>query len=529
MFNVDFWKDASGCFSWDAPFKRVCDKPREGSCRWFPGGRLHYSFNILDRNIQRGFGGKEILIVYRRDGSVRRYTYAALLERVKKLSFFLQAGGIDKDSKVLILLANEDKELSILLSLALQRLGTMFGFLYTRLPQHLIQYYLRTTQADVLICDPQVNPGFGSRDIRLLEKKAIIQGMDGEAWEGGASCDAADPRFWVFTSGTTSKPKIIETGHAGFLLSLIVFEKAFLAAAVEPLSLLVSLHCAFGPTVGLYHSVLFLGIRVVVCEEQEYLSTGKLADVITREKIDGIAMAPAFLDAMVHGSQRPLKLIFTGDKISEEQWRRCCRLFPASMAVNVYGQAETMGCLCSSPVPADPAHFRAVNALQAFPGVRYVLRNRDSEGRGQLWIHNSLLSLCRGYRGNRKDFLGRFNKNFSYFNTNDIAREEGGRVEIIGRNDNLIKIRSRYLEPALIEKEAKSVGGIHNAKVICRNGKIYLFAAGNAETKAALVERIRTRVGSYAVPARIFFFDSLPVGETGKVMEAKLCEYLNAT
>ncbi len=523
---LGFWKGQACSFVWDRRFDPVCERTASGSRRWFPGGRLNYSFNVLDRKVREGLGAREILTVYPAAGAVRRYTYSSLLESVQKLSFFLRAKGIGKNSKVLLLLPNDDKESAILLALALQRVGALFGFVYAGLPRRLIRSYLQRTGADTLIYTDQLRREPAPRGVRPVTAACLMRGMrDAPASGSGVSVDPSRAGFWVFTSGTTAAPKIVETGHLGYFLSLIVFQKDLLGLTAGS-SLLMGLHYAFGPSIGLMYAALFLGIRLVQCEIPGYLETGTLARIITTEDVDALTLAPAFLSRMKHSVKRPLAIGFTGDKISARQWVSCCRLFPEAKVVNAYGLTETMACLCSAPVPARPERFGRINALEAFPGIRYCIRGKDNGGRGRLWIRTPFPSLCRGYRGNRRDFIRRFNRDFSCFDTQDMAGEKAGCVEILGRSDNLVKVNCRYLEPGLIEREAGGVRGVRAAKVICRGGRIYLFVAGPRRAQKTLAARIRARIGSYAVPERVFFLSALPVGETGKISEKELCGYL---
>ena len=60
------------------------------------------SYNCLDRNVERGLGGKTALIFEADDGAVTKVSYAELLAKVCQFANALKARGVNKGDRVVI-------------------------------------------------------------------------------------------------------------------------------------------------------------------------------------------------------------------------------------------------------------------------------------------------------------------------------------------------------------------------------------------------------------------------------------------
>lgn len=450
-----FWKKIADYFIWDKPYKKLHKRNKKGPGRWFFGGKINYSVNILEEKIKKGLGDKEILAIYKKNGKKKTYTYEQLLGRIKKISFFLHKKGIKKNKKILILLYKEDKELSILLSLALQRLGAHFGFLYAGFPEKTIHYYLKKTKTEFLIYDESILDNAGNFfKLEIIEKKELIKNKPPKYFSKKISFDPDKPRFFVFTSRTTALPKAIFTGGLGFFFSIVLVEKLLMGLNKKS-SFFITLHFAFGPTIALYYAALFLESKIVVCEKKNFLASSQFRKIIKAEKVNALAITPVFLDKVKHKINKPLKIASTGQAIDKTRWKICKKYFPNSKMINIYGLAETMACFSTLAVDIKKSSLDKVNSLLLFPGIDYKIAGKDKKGCGRLMIKNFLPSLCRSYFGNRRKFLARFKKGNDLFDTKDLATEKNKYIKIRGRSDFLLKIKGRFLDSLLVEREVK--------------------------------------------------------------------------
>src|SRR6266516_1810054 len=98
-----FWRAVSDDLEleWYEPFERVTDLSRGAPwARWFPGGRINYVHNCLDKHVRAGRGDKPALIWEGEDGEVRRLSYAELLTETNRLANALRSLGIGVGDRV---------------------------------------------------------------------------------------------------------------------------------------------------------------------------------------------------------------------------------------------------------------------------------------------------------------------------------------------------------------------------------------------------------------------------------------------
>ena len=83
-----YWRDVAARLDWiKAPteIKDVSFDKDDFRIRWYHDGTLNVSYNCLDRNVERGLGGKTAIIFEADDGKVTKVSYAELLAAVQAL------------------------------------------------------------------------------------------------------------------------------------------------------------------------------------------------------------------------------------------------------------------------------------------------------------------------------------------------------------------------------------------------------------------------------------------------------------
>src|SRR5437762_3903300 len=88
--------------SWKKPFTKLLDDSNAPFFKWFEDGTLNVSYNCLDRNIEKGLGGKTAIIFEADDGTVTRVTYNELLAKTCQLANALKGLGVKKGDRVVV-------------------------------------------------------------------------------------------------------------------------------------------------------------------------------------------------------------------------------------------------------------------------------------------------------------------------------------------------------------------------------------------------------------------------------------------
>ena len=98
-----YWARLSREFvSWKTPFTKALDSSNAPFFKWFEDGTLNVSYNCLDRNVERGLGGKTAIIFEADDGAVTKVSYDELLAKVCRFANALKARGVKKGDRVVI-------------------------------------------------------------------------------------------------------------------------------------------------------------------------------------------------------------------------------------------------------------------------------------------------------------------------------------------------------------------------------------------------------------------------------------------
>ncbi|TMC17581.1 MAG: hypothetical protein E6J34_18425 [Chloroflexi bacterium] len=150
---------------------------------------------------------------------------------------------------------------------------------------------------------------------------------------------------------------------------------------------------------------------------------------------------------------------------------------------------------------------------------------------GEIYIGGE--GLARGYLKRPEQTAERFLPNLwgehgggRLYRTGDIARyDSAGRLRILGRRDQQVKLRGYRIELAEIEASLRTYPAIREAVVVLREeGKIgkhlvaYVVVQGQEEpTHDQLYTHLRRQLPEYMLPNNIVFLDTLPLTPNGKI------------
>ncbi|HEU5193928.1 MAG TPA: AMP-binding protein, partial [Methylomirabilota bacterium] len=110
---------------WSAAYTRVLDASRGIEWpTWFPGGRLNFTDNCVDRHVDAGRGSKPAIIWEGDDGQSRTLTYAELAAEVNRLANGLKALGVGEGDRVGIFLPMSPE--AAIATLAVVKIGAVY-------------------------------------------------------------------------------------------------------------------------------------------------------------------------------------------------------------------------------------------------------------------------------------------------------------------------------------------------------------------------------------------------------------------
>jgi amino acid adenylation domain-containing protein/non-ribosomal peptide synthase protein (TIGR01720 family) len=344
----------------------------------------------------------------------------------------------------------------------------------------------------------------------------------------------SDLAYVVYTSGSSGRPKGIETQH-GAVTNLLAGAAEEIPTRPGDRWLLLSSLGFDGSTQELFLP-LTRGAAVVVASDEARLDGAELSALIRRSAVTHAQGTPAGWQLLLAGGfDGPLKYaVNTAETLPPavaDQLRA-----RSGQLINGYGPTEIT-------VHATHAHLAegkdTTDIGRPIRGYRVYVLDASLEpvprgALGELYIAG--YGLARGYRGSpgltarafRPDPFGPPGSRM--YRTGDLVRfADDGSLRIRGRADHLVKIRSHSVEPAEIENQLLAHPEVARAAVIAvdtpagRRLAGYVVAANpGARTDAAgLTRRLRRHLTGtlpgYLVPSRILLIDQMPLTDNGKL------------
>jgi len=243
-----FWGAAAEKVHWYKKYERVLNSTNPPFYRWFEGGVVNSCYNALDYHVENGLKNR-IALIYDSPvtGTVKRYTYGELLDRVARCAGGLQHLGVCKGDRVVIYMPMIPE--AVIAMLACARIGVIHsvvfgGFAARELaariedakPRVVISASCGIEVSRIIPYQPLLDAAIDMcthkpRNCVVVQRAelpaAVRKGRD-ILWDSLLDADpvpcvpvlATDPLYLLYTSGTTGKPKGVLRDNGGHLVAL---------------------------------------------------------------------------------------------------------------------------------------------------------------------------------------------------------------------------------------------------------------------------------------------------------------------
>ncbi|MEV4013019.1 amino acid adenylation domain-containing protein [Nonomuraea angiospora] len=461
------------------------------------------------------------------EGEDARLTYAQLTAAADTLAGHLRRLGVGTGDLVGVAVPRGTRLVSALLGV--MRSGAAYVPIDPDHPKRRLAHILADAGARVLLTTREARAALPA----LPGEVAVVE-LDDLPAGGGVTPPSplpGDPAYVIYTSGSTGRPKGVMVSHgalANFMASM--GERPGLAeGAVFPAVTTVSFDIAalelFLP--------LIRGGRVVVIGRADARDPERLAAALARADARVMQATPATWRMLLDADWRPpsgFVALCGGEKLPVELAARLCasgvRLW------DLYGPTETT--IWSSVAALAEGEVREFAPVA--DTTLYVLDEGLAPvpigGKGELYIGGSGLAL--GYLSRSRLTAERFvpdpyggRPGERLYRTGDVARRHPeGRIEILGRSDDQIKIRGFRVEPGEIENVLAEHPLVRAAVVhaVGAGPRLigYLRVDGEEPTAAELRSHCADRLPPYMIPAQFVVMAAFPVTPNGKLDRAAL-------
>ncbi|MEO6701103.1 MAG: AMP-binding protein [Jatrophihabitantaceae bacterium] len=515
--------------------------------QWPRPERFNWALDYFDGVLARERADQPALRLIEDDGSEASYSFAELSERSSRLAGWLAQRGVGRGMRVLLVLGNQVELWESML--ACMKLGAVIIPATTLLSAADLADRLERGAVGAVICRSDLVAGFTAAGGDYLP---IAVGEPAPGWlnygdfaENDAlfvpetATAGTDPLLLYFTSGTTSKPKLVEHTHLSYPVGHLS-TMYWIGLRPGDVHLNVSSpgwakhawSCFFAPWNAGATVLLFNYVR---------FDAARLLDVLRDAGVTTFCAPPTVWRMLVQQDlpqwQLNLReLVGAGEPLNPEVIEQVQRAWGMTIR-DGFGQTET-----TAQVGNPPGELVKPGSMgRPLPGYTVVLadpvtgqaRDQQAGAEGELCLElsNRPVALMVGYRDDaeRNDAA----MAHGLYHTGDVASlDEDGYLTYVGRTDDVFKssdyrISPFELESVLIEHPAVAEAAVVPAPDPVRLSvpKAYVVLAAGYQPDAATAEQILAYCSQHLAPykrIRRLEFADLPKTISGKIRRVQL-------
>lgn len=344
-----------------------------------------------------------------------------------------------------------------------------------------------------------------------------------------------DPAFWLYSSGTTGRPKGIVHAHRDILPAGAGMRDVLGLGERDTVFGTSKLFFAYGLEHGLL-GPLALGATSVLSPDAPGID--EACQIVAQHRPAAFFSVPSYYRRLLSLDREALApfcevrhCIAAGERLPAQiltQWQAAT----GREILSLYGMSETFCAAMMTP----PGTSTAARTGRPLDGVETrLLNDRGAEAgigeHGVLWLRHP--SLCNGYanrpEASRQQFVD------GWYCTRDVfVRDSEGFFSHQGREDDFIKVAGQWVQPGELEDAVISSTSIAEAacvRISDRDGfeRLALYVAAGADPEAAVraaTQACERNLAQYKRPRWIRAIAELPRTATGKVQRYKLREIL---
>ena len=508
-------------------------------------GTFNWATDWFD-DIARG-NDRTALWIVEEDGSERKITFAEMADRSDRVATWLAQLGVGKGDRVILMLGNQVELWESMLAVA--KLGAVIMPTTGALGPADLADRITRGGARYVIANAADTAKFDAPELERVagDYTRIVVGEPVDGWHAYADADnvvsagpftartAVDDTMLIyFTSGTTSKPKLVEhsqisypVGHLSTMAWIGLRPGDVHLAISSPGWAKHAWSCFFAP---------WIAEATIFVYNYRRFDAAALIGQIRRAGVNTFCAPPTVWRMLIQSDlgAKPeglREILGAGEPLNPDVIARVERAWGLTIR-DGFGQTETT--LQVGNTPGQPV--RAGSMGRPMPGVPVVLIDPVSgepadEGEICLDLSKNPLNLMTGYLGDpRRNETVMAN---GYYHTGDVAsRDEDGYITYIGRTDDVFKSSDYKVSPFELESVLIEHPAVVEAAVVPQPDatrlavpKAYIALADgwepNADTAKAIMEYARDHLAPYLKVRRVEFYE-LPKTISGKIRRVEL-------
>ncbi|HTM01619.1 MAG TPA: benzoate-CoA ligase family protein [Candidatus Omnitrophota bacterium] len=499
-----------------------------------PPERLNLADHLLDARVREGRGGRTALVTDQ--GSL---TYAEVQALANRFGHLIREAGAEPEQRVLIALPDGPEFVAALFGTL--KIGAVAVMVNPGLSLEEIGHLLAYTRARVVVAHRDTATAFErAAGEAPLVKRFLAAGGDPFARALAAAPASLetfpshrdDPAIWLFSGGTTGRPKAVVQTHRSFAYTTACYGPEVIGYTENDVTLSVpKLYFGYATGANLFFPFAAGGASALFPEpataETVFARIRKFRPTV-------LVNVPTMVHKMVtHPGASAEDLasvrvaISAGEALPAELYERWKKTTGVEL-LDGLGTAEMWHIFISNRIGA----VRPGTLGTVVPG--FEIRVCDEEGRelppretGWLRVRGGARAI--GYWQHQEKTEQAFRG--EWYVTGDLVQlDSDGTVTYCGRGDELLKVSGKWLAPAEVEgclldhpavAEAAVVGAADGSGLV--KPIAYVVARERREGLAdELRAHVRDRLAPYKHPREVVFLDALPRTHLGKVDRGRL-------
>jgi benzoate-CoA ligase family protein len=475
---------------------------------------------FLTRRLTEGRG--ERVAVRLADGAL---TYAELDGLANRFGNLLRDLAVRQEERVILALPDSAEYAAALFGIL--KIGAVAVMVNPALSADGLAAMVELARARVAIVGPEAAPP--------VRHRVVIADGDGPHLDCSDELDPArthrdDPAIWLFSGGTTGRPKAAVQTHGSFANTTELYAQRAMGWNEDDITLSVpKLYFGYATGANLFFPLSVGGSAALF---PEHPTAEVVFEQVARHRPTILVNTPKMVAAMVDaarsgGSASPdLSCLRFATSAGEALPPSLYTGWKDTFGVELYdglGTAEMWHVFVSN----QPGAVRPGSLGRVVPG--FGLAVRDAEGRdvpdgdvGRLWVRGDSRALCywQDAPQSQEAFRGEW-----YASGDLVRRDADGFVHYVGRGDDALKVGGKWLLPAEVEDCLLAHGAVTEAAVVgvpdssgLTRPVAFVVPARPAQNLGAeLQQHCLAHLDAYKHPRKVFVVDDLPRTHLGKV------------
>jgi len=360
-----------------------------------------------------------------------------------------------------------------------------------------------------------------------------------------------DPAYMMFTSGSTGDPKGIIVSHKNLYSYCIYSIERYQFNGNDRVSQMFDI--TFDLSVHDIVTTLLSGACLYVLPKNYIMSPGPFIrkhELTIWFSVPSIAMFMGRMKVLQKNSLPSLRYsLFCGEGLpchTAAQWKSAA---PNTIVDNLYGPTEATIAFMDYRWHSDLSDEQCINGLvpigTPFTGIHVKLIKEGQEvdfGEiGELCVHGD--QVVSGYYKNDQLTKEKFislpdNHDKIWYRTGDLAKNiDSHNYAFLGRVDDQLQVRGNRVEMQEIDKVIRDAAMNQMAisiAILSEDNEniaedIVAFIEGDNENKSEneILDYCSSVLPDYMVPSKIYFIDSMPMNQNGKIDKKELYSKLS--